>query len=467
MEGTRMSSAISLTEAARQAATNTTSMTEEVQKVARAGEDGRVITFPGNGHDRQHDLPRIVRQARAIESVFGSRPAPASAIGPEPSEQRSDPPPHRRPGPEPGPGKSELPTVESKVPSRRVLALGLKLAAVAALALLSLLATSTVVGPADRLALATTQKRVALVIGNTAYRHAPRLENPKNDATDISAVLRKLGFRVIEGFDLDKAGLERKIREFAAALRGAEVGAFFYAGHGLHVSGNNYLVPVDAQLTTVSALDAELVRLDVVHRAMEKETPTNILFFDACRDNPLSLNLARAMGTRSVEIGRGLATVEHGAGTLISFSTQPGKIALDGTGRNSPYSRALAKHLATSNDDLAAVLIAVRKDVMRDTDRKQIPWEHHALTARLYLNAAAEAPPRGLESQSHWRSHEAFEAWSATKDTANIAVLEAFIARFRDTFYAELARARMEELKKGAMPLIPPPGDSAAPPPSQ
>ena len=120
----------------------------------------------------------------------------------------------------------------------------------------------------------------------------------------------KLGFKVIEGFDLDKASFDRKIREFADALAGAEVGVFFYAGHGLQVAGQNYLVPVDAKLSTAAALDLEMVRLDLVHRTMERETETNIIFLDACRDNPLSRNLARAMGTRSAEIGRGLAAIE-------------------------------------------------------------------------------------------------------------------------------------------------------------
>jgi uncharacterized caspase-like protein len=201
-------------------------------------------------------------------------------------------------------------------------------------------------------------------------------------------------------------------------------------------------VPIDSQLTTASALDFEMVRLDLVHRTMEREAQTSILFFDACRDNPLSHGLARAMGTRSAEIGRGLAPVEGGVGTLISFSTQPGNVALDGAGRNSPFSGALVRQLSASNDDLSALLIAVRNDVMKETDSRQVPWEHSALTRRFYFNPATQA----LGTQI--RLSEAAEAWSATKDTKNIAVLEAFAARYRDTFFADLARARMEELKR-------------------
>ena len=159
----------------------------------------------------------------------------------------------------------------------------------------------------------------------------------------------------------------------------------------MQVGGQNYLVPVDAQLSTASALDFEMIRLDLIHRAMEREAQTNILFLDACRDNPLARNLARAMGTRSAEVGRGLAAVESGIGTLISFSTQPGNAALDGQGRNSPYAAALLKHIA-SKQDLGATLISVRNDVMRETQGKQVPWEHSALRA-LFFFAPPEAGP--------------------------------------------------------------------------
>src|SRR5215831_370604 len=236
-------------------------------------------------------------------------------------------------------------------------------------------------------------QRVALVIGNSAYQHTPRLENPKNDATDMAAVLKQLGFQVIDGFDLDKTAFERKVRDFSVALRTAEVGLFFYAGHGLQVAGQNYLVPVDAKAETADALDWEMVRLDLVQRTMERATTTNIIFLDACRNNPLARNLARAMGTRSADIGRGLAPVESGVGTLISFSTQPGNVALDGKGRNSPFAGALVKHIAASNNDLNGLLIDVRKDVLEETQNAQVPWDHSSLTGHFYFNPAARPTP--------------------------------------------------------------------------
>ena len=236
-------------------------------------------------------------------------------------------------------------------------------------------------------------KRVALVIGNSAYTSTPSLENPKNDASDMADTLEGLGFQVVKGVDLTKSAMDRAIREFADALNGASVGLLFYAGHGVQVSGQNYLVPIDARLVTASALDFEMVRLDLIQRVMEAESKTNLIFLDACRDNPLARNLARALGTRSTQVGRGLASTESGDGTLISFSTQPGNVALDGTGRNSPFAAALLKHIRTQGEDLPNILIKVRNDVMTATERRQVPWEHSAMTARFFF-----APPKAIES---------------------------------------------------------------------
>lgn len=298
------------------------------------------------------------------------------------------------------------------------------------------------------------EKRVALVVGNSVYKHAGELTNPKNDAADMAFALRKLGFQVIDGLDLDKAAFDRKIRDFAAALSNAAAGVFFYAGHGLQVSGKNYLVPVDAELTTAEALEFEMVQVDVVHRIMESKTSTNVLFLDACRNNPLARNLARAMGTRSAAIGPGLAPVEAGVGTLISFSTQPGNVALDGRGRNSPFAGALIRHISTSADSLGDLLIAVRNDVRRETDGKQVPWEHSALTGRFYFNAAAlpaqpSAVPQPVES-------EAAREWSRV-DKTSIAELETFLTRHATSPQADYARARVQELKQQQKTALSPP----------
>jgi Caspase domain len=248
------------------------------------------------------------------------------------------------------------------------------------------------------------QKRVALVIGNSEYVNTPRLQNPKHDAADMAKTLKSLGFEVLEGVDLDKGATDRLIRDFAKALSGSSAGLFFYAGHGLQVAGQNYLIPVDAKAETAAALDFEMVRLDLIQRIMEVETKTNIIMLDACRNNPLARNLTRALGTRSIQIGQGLANVESGEGTLISFSTQPGNVALDGTGRNSPYAGALLKHIGNPGDDLTTILINTRKDVMEATNRRQVPWEHSAMTARFFFSdqtkSAKQLTPAALPSGS-------------------------------------------------------------------
>jgi hypothetical protein len=244
--------------------------------------------------------------------------------------------------------------------------------------------------------------------------------------------------------------MDRTIRDFAEALTGAHVGLFFYAGHGLQVSGENYLVPVDAKLTTAAALDFEMIRLALVQRVMERATETNIIFLDACRDNPLARNLARAMGTRSTAIGRGLAVMESGVGTLISFSTQPGNVALDGTGRNSPFAGALIGKLSVSREDLSTILIDVRNEVIAETDNRQVPWEHSALRARFYTHEATQGDAEA--SGARPQVSEAAQTWAVTKDTTSESVLNAFVAKYDGTVFAELARARLKEIRGAIAP---------------
>src|SRR5215813_4948483 len=245
---------------------------------------------------------------------------------------------------------------------------------------------------------AAAEKRVALVVGNSAYAHANALPNPVNDAGDMAKALAEVGFDVILGLDLSKQAFDGKVREFARALEKADVALFFYAGHGLQASGKNYLVPVDAALRVERDLDFEAVSVDFVLKQMEleREGKTNIVFLDACRDNPLARNLARSMGTRSPSVGQGLAQVQTGVGTFIAYSTQPGNVALDGDGRNSPFTAALAKGVREPGRNLTAIMIDVRKDVLLATNGRQVPWDHSALTADFYFHVAApDGGPKG------------------------------------------------------------------------
>jgi uncharacterized caspase-like protein len=238
---------------------------------------------------------------------------------------------------------------------------------------------------------AAAEKRVALVVGNSAYVNAAPLPNPVNDAGAIAKALTEAGFEVIVGLDLDKPAFDGKVRDFARALDGADVALFFYAGHGLQVAGRNYLVPIDASMQKERDLDFEGVSVDFVLKQMEidRENKTNVVFLDACRDNPLARNLARSMGTRSASIGKGLAQVETGVGTFISYSTQPGNVALDGDGANSPFTTALVKGVRNQGRNLTTVMVDVRKDVLAATQGKQVPWDHSSLTGDFYFHLAA------------------------------------------------------------------------------
>ncbi len=229
--------------------------------------------------------------------------------------------------------------------------------------------------------------RVALVIGNSNYISAPPLRNPKNDATDIAATLRKLGFDVVEGTDLSRRDTDLAIREFGRKLEGADLGLFFYAGHGLQVNGRNYLVPIDAKLERSGDLALDAVDVGVVLAQMEAEKRVNLVLLDACRDNPFSRSLARSMstGSRSANIGVGLASIQSAIGTMIAYATQPDNVALDGEGRNSPFTTALLKHIGTPGLDITTVMRRVRADVITATREKQVPWDHSSLIGDVVL----------------------------------------------------------------------------------
>jgi uncharacterized caspase-like protein len=247
-------------------------------------------------------------------------------------------------------------------------------------------------------------KRVALVLGNGAYKSTAALPNSRNDAQDMAAALQKLGFAVILGADLSRVAMDRKILEFSEALTGADAAVFFYSGHSLQAGSINYLVPVDAKAKDASALDFEMQRLQAVQQVMESKAKVSILFLDACRDNPLARNLGLAAASRLTDAGRGLASVETGAkGTLISFSTQPGNVALDGAGRNSPYTGALMEWIGTPGEDIESILKRVRKAVLSATEGRQKPWEHSALVDKFYFNPA---PPAQEVSQAVPRVQE-------------------------------------------------------------
>ena len=249
--------------------------------------------------------------------------------------------------------------------------------------------------------------RVALVIGMSGYRHAPALKNPANDAKDMSTALRELGFTVTEAADLDKRALDEAVRTFAHRIAGADAALVFFGGHGLQVAGQNYLLPIDAKLESERDLDFETVRLEFILRQMEsgRNGKVSIVMLDACRDNPLARNLARSV--RSDAFPRGLAAVQSGAGMFVAFSTQPGNVAYDGQGRNSPFAAALLRNIRTGSRGLNALMIDVRKDVMAATGGRQVPWEHSALTEDFRFRSPAEITTGSVPSSAPLSAEDA------------------------------------------------------------
>ncbi len=229
-------------------------------------------------------------------------------------------------------------------------------------------------------------KRVALVLGNSAYQHTTALPNPKNDADRVSAKLKELGFTVIVGLDGGKMDMERSIREFVRELPDSEAALFFYAGHAMQVNGNNYLIPVDAKLEDSTAIDFETIQLSSILQFVDQPGRVSIALLDACRDNPLSRRFARSVGaTRSAFIGRGLASPSTSGNLLIGFATAPGEVALDGDGDNSPFTTALLKHIGTPELEIEAMLKRVRSDVFAATDRRQSPWVNSGLRKNFFF----------------------------------------------------------------------------------
>ena len=296
---------------------------------------------------------------------------------------------------------------------------------------------------------AHAERRVALVIGNSGYANVAELKNPYNDAKGMSDKLTDLGFDVVTGLDLSLRDMRQTVREFIKKLDNADLALFFYAGHGIQVNGENYLVPVDAELSTHLDLDFEALPANLVLNAMEQSTKVNLVFLDACRNNPLAENLARSMGTRSGSVGRGLAKIGSGVGSLISFATQPGNVALDGDGKNSPFTTALLKHLGTPGQDITRDLVMVRRDVLEATKGQQVPWDNSSLTGEVILKQLEMVEPIEPEKPAINPQIE-LAYWDSIKSGESIAYFETYLKRYPEGQFADIARIRIDEIKAKA-----------------
>jgi uncharacterized caspase-like protein len=284
-------------------------------------------------------------------------------------------------------------------------------------------------------------KRVALVLGNSAYQNAARLPNPINDATAVAATLKSAGFDVVDSRqDLKVADMRRALREFADQARDADVAVIYYAGHGIEIGGTNYLIPTDATLERDTDVYDEAFSLDRVLLAIEPARQLRLVIVDACRDNPFADTMKRTAGTRSVS--RGLARIEPTtSNTLVAFAAKAGLVALDGNSQNSPYTASLVRHIATPGLDLRRAFGFVRDEVLKATGNRQEPYVYGSLGGEDVALVPAKAVAAPSNAQADARRDYELALQLGSKDALN-----AFLAQYPDGFYASLAKVKVAAL---------------------
>ncbi|OQW56180.1 MAG: hypothetical protein A4S14_10435 [Proteobacteria bacterium SG_bin9] len=235
------------------------------------------------------------------------------------------------------------------------------------------------------------ERRVALVIGNSAYRNVSTLTNPQRDAATIATALKQAGFQsVTQVNDLDRNKLSDALQKFAAVAETADWSVVYFAGHGMEIGGVNYLIPIDAKLASDRDIEFQAVSLNTVLNAAERAKKLRLVILDACRDNPFAAQMKRTMANATRSVSRGLAQVEPEAGTMVVYAAKHGETALDGSGNNSPFATSLAKNLLTPGLEVRRLFDTVRDDVMETTGRKQQPFSYGSISARqdFYFTAA-------------------------------------------------------------------------------
>lgn len=297
------------------------------------------------------------------------------------------------------------------------------------------------------------ERRVALIVGNDAYVKISPLHNAGNDARRMEQALKAAGFETTVKIDAKRRGLYAAIDAFAAQIAASTetVGLFYYAGHGIQANGNNYLIPVDADIDSDSDLEAEAVDAGKVLRAMgEAHNRLNIVILDACRDNPLPKS------TRSVS--RGLARMEAPTGTFIAYAAGPGQTAQDGAaGGNGLFTGELVKAMAVPGVPIETVFKKAAAGVMNQTGNKQVPWTEASLQGDFYFRdavtkaaaAPAAAAPVSAAAASDAGAYE-LTYWNSVKDARNPAEIKAYLDKYPNGAFAELAQLKYKELRDAA-----------------
>jgi len=280
--------------------------------------------------------------------------------------------------------------------------------------------------PADR--------RTALVIGNAAYTEAP-LANPVNDATDMAGALQKMGFDVTLLPDADLRRMREALETFRQQLRPGVVGLFYFAGHGLQVKGENYLVPIGARIAREQDVEFETLQVGRILGAMgDAANDINVIILDACRNTPF------ARSVRAFQ--RGLAVTQAITGSLIAYATAPGSVAADGSGRNGVYTSHLLRNMRMPNVPIEQVFKNVRIGVMQETSAKQTPWETSSLTGSFMFTSAADKPAPGPTSPQPPMPGQAVPLGAVP----SLATLQAHVEAQRQQVQAE--RQQLEEARR-------------------
>jgi Caspase domain len=290
---------------------------------------------------------------------------------------------------------------------------------------------------------AQAETRIALVMANSAYKNVPQLANPANDAALMADMFKRSGFDSVDvKFDLTVAEMRKALREFGGRARDADAAVIYYVGHGIELDGTNYLVPTDATLEADSDIMDETLPLERVLFAVEPARQLRLVILDACRDSPFAKTMKRTSASRG--IGRGLARVEPaGPNTMIAFAAKAGSTASDGDSKNGPFATALVDYLPRPGLDLRKAFGFVRDDVLRKTGYKQEPYVYGSLGGDdlplVPAKPSANGPQPGPDDPSR-RDYE-LALQLGTRDGWS-----AFLARYPDGFYAELAKGQLNKI---------------------
>src|SRR3984957_3387818 len=299
---------------------------------------------------------------------------------------------------------------------------------------------------------AMANKRVALVMGNSAYQNVNRLANPANDSEAMSAILKKAGFDIVDlKRDLNVNEMRRALRDFSDSVRDADVAIVYFAGHGIEINGNNYLIPVDAVLERdIDAFD-EAIPLDRILTVVEPAKQLRLVILDACRDNPFNKTMKRMIGARAV--GRGLAKVEpESPNTLIAFAAKAGSTASDGDSSNSPFTAALVKFLPRPGLDLRKAFGYARDDVLKATNNKQEPFIYGSLGGDdVALVPATDKATADTATKTLDDATLELAFWESIKNDKNPQLFQAYLNRYPKGVFADIAKINLQQQKTAAL----------------